>query len=62
MTRPAIRTQSEAVGTLAVVAADGVAADAITDACSCIVTLIDIWESEEIKGEEEEEKKNFDLT
>lgn len=70
MTCPAVGTQSEAFRTLAVVAADGVAADAIAAACSCVVTLVDVWESKEKKGEEDEFHSddwsglplNFDLT
>lgn len=50
VTRPAVGTQPEALGTLAVVAADGVAADAVTAAArSCLIALIDVWESEEMK-------------
>lgn len=63
MTCPAVWTQSETVGTLAVVAANGVAADAIAAACSSVVTFIDICESEEKKVKKkkrrEEKKKSF---
>lgn len=60
VTRPAVGSQPQALGTLAVVAADGVAADAVAAAAprSRFLALVDVWGSEEMKVKQEE-KKSF---